>query len=224
MQPDRTALLVRLMRQRILVMDGAMGAKQAKKIVKILEQARKTGTPVVAMCDSNGARVGEGAAALEAYADVFAHMARLSGVVPMIAMVLGPCVGAAACADAVVGVAHHPLGVVGADEDEVETAHAVGDRGKLEAFLPDATVRTGRRVDGRPGVRTEEVHDERVTYENFHHGSSYLEHLDFIAACRRGTAPAVSLQDGLLSVVVGVAAHRSIDEGRAVTLAEVLAD
>ena len=82
--------------QDFAVMDGAMGAKQAKKIVKILEQARKTGTPVVAMCDSNGARVGEGAAALEAYADVFAHMARLSGVVPMIAMVLGPCVGAAA--------------------------------------------------------------------------------------------------------------------------------
>ena len=81
--------------QNFAVMDGAMGAKQAKKIVKILEQARKTGTPVVAMCDSNGARVGEGAAALEAYADVFAHMARLSGVVPMIAMVLGPCVAAA---------------------------------------------------------------------------------------------------------------------------------
>ena len=82
--------------QDFAVMDGAMGAKQAKKIVKVLELARKTGTPVVAMCDSNGARVGEGAAALEAYADVFAHMARLSGVVPMVTMVLGPCVGAAA--------------------------------------------------------------------------------------------------------------------------------
>lgn len=82
--------------QDFAVMDGAVGAQQASKIVKVLELARKTGTPVVAMCDSNGARVGEGAAALEAYADVFAHMARLSGVVPMIAMVLGPCVGAAA--------------------------------------------------------------------------------------------------------------------------------
>lgn len=82
--------------QDFTVMDGAMGAKQAQKIVKVLEQARRTGTPVVAMCDSNGARVGEGAAALEAYADVFAHMARLSGVTPMITMVLGPCVGAAA--------------------------------------------------------------------------------------------------------------------------------
>ena len=82
--------------QDFAVMNGAVGANQAKKIVKVLELDRKTGTPVVAMCDSNGARVGEGAAALEAYADIFAHMARLSGVVPMITMVLGPCVGAAA--------------------------------------------------------------------------------------------------------------------------------
>ena len=82
--------------QDFAVMDGAVGAKQAKKIVKVLELARKTGTPVVTLCDSNGARVGEGAAALEAYADIFAHMARLSGVVPMIAVVVGPCVGAAA--------------------------------------------------------------------------------------------------------------------------------
>ena len=82
--------------QDFAVMDGAVGSKQAKKIVKVLELARKTGTPVALMCDSNGARVGEGAAALEAYADIFAHMAHLSGVVPMITMVLGPCVGAAA--------------------------------------------------------------------------------------------------------------------------------
>ena len=82
--------------QDFAVMDGAVGAKQARKVVKILELARKTGTPVVFMCDSNGARVGEGAAALEAYTDIFAHMARLSGVVPMITMVLGPCIGAAA--------------------------------------------------------------------------------------------------------------------------------
>ncbi len=100
---------------------------------------------------------------------------------------------------------------------------AVGVTGKLEAFLPDSTLRTGLRTDGRPGVRTETVHDDRVRYEGFHHGSSYLEHLDFIAACRAGSAPGVSLQDGLLSVAVGVAAHRSIDEGRAVTLDEVLA-
>ena len=82
--------------QDFAVMNGAVGVKQGQKIVKVLELARKTGTPVVFVCDSNGARVGEGAAALEAYADIFAHMARLSGVVPMITVVAGPCIGAAA--------------------------------------------------------------------------------------------------------------------------------
>jgi predicted dehydrogenase len=99
---------------------------------------------------------------------------------------------------------------------------AVGDLGKVEAFLPSSTLRTGTRATGRLGVETEEVHDPRVRYEGFHHGSSYLEHLDFVAACRSGSAPGVSLEDGLLSVAVGVAAHRSIDEGRAVALDEVL--
>ena len=39
--------------QDFAVMDGAMGAKQAKKIVKILEQARKTGAdlPLTALVD-----------------------------------------------------------------------------------------------------------------------------------------------------------------------------
>jgi len=100
----------------------------------------------------------------------------------------------------------------------------VGDRGKVEAFLPSSTFRSGERERGRPGVHSEEVHDDRVAYEGFHHGSSYLEHLDFLAAVRSGGAPAVGLADGLLSVAVGVAAHRSIDEGRAVLVDEVLAD
>lgn len=58
-----------------------------------------------------------------------------------------------------------------------------------------------------------------------HHGSSYLEHMDFMTAVTRppaGRAPAVTLQEGLLSVAVGVAAQRSIELGRAVTMQEVL--
>ena len=105
-----------------------------------------------------------------------------------------------------------------------EELSVVGDRGKVEAFLPSSEVRIGARDAGRAGVVSEIVHDERVAYEGFHHGSSYLEHLDFLAAIRRGAAPDVGPAEGLLSVAVGVAAHRSIDEGRAVDLAEVLAD
>ena len=103
-----------------------------------------------------------------------------------------------------------------------EELAVVGDLGKLEAFLPESTVRFGRRAEGPAGVVTETVHDPRVRHEGFHHGSSYLEHLDFLAAIRGDTRPAVGLDDGLWSVAVGVAAHRSIDEGRPVELLEVL--
>jgi len=85
-------------------------------------------------------------------------------------------------------------------------------------------VRVGERRRGRPGVRSEIVADERVAYEGFHHGSSYLEHLDLLGAVRDGRSAGVGLDDGLMSVAVGVAAHRSIDEGRVVFLDEVLSE
>jgi predicted dehydrogenase len=105
-----------------------------------------------------------------------------------------------------------------------EELSVVGPLGKVEAFLPSCEVRLGRRAEGRAGVRSQVVHDERVAYEGFHHGSSYLEHLDLIDAIRRDAAPAVDLQAGLLSVAMGVAAHRSIDTGLPVLVDDVLSD
>lgn len=63
-------------------------------------------------------------------------------------------------------------------------------------------------------------------YDGLHHGSSYLEHLNFLSAIRaKGIkAPAVDLQDGLISVAIGVAAQLSIEKGRFVTIDEVLGE
>ena len=87
---------VYLFAQDFTVHGGAMGVAQAKKICKVLDLAQKTGAPVIALCDSAGVRIDEGAAAMNAYASIYARMAKLSGVVPMIAVVLGPVVGGAA--------------------------------------------------------------------------------------------------------------------------------
>ena len=104
----------------------------------------------------------------------------------------------------------------------LEEVLAVGDEGKVEAFLPSQEIRVGRREDGWLAARSEIVTDEEVAYEGYHHGSSYLEHVDFLAALRSGSDPVVSLEEGLLSVALGVAAHQSIDEARPVNVAEVL--
>lgn len=87
---------VYLFAQDFTIHGGAMGRLQAAKIVKLLDMALKTGAPVLALCDSAGVRLDEGAAAMGAYADIYQRMARLSGVCPMIAVVLGPCAGGAA--------------------------------------------------------------------------------------------------------------------------------
>lgn len=87
---------VYLFAQDFTVHGGAMGEMQAKKICKVLDLAQKTGAPVIALCDSAGVRVDEGAAAMNAYAAIYAKMAKLSGVCPMVALVMGPVVGGAA--------------------------------------------------------------------------------------------------------------------------------
>ena len=104
-----------------------------------------------------------------------------------------------------------------------EELSVVGDDGKVEAFLPSGILRTGRRSGGWPGVTEEVVVDGRVAHEGFHHGSSYLEHLAFLDAVRNDGTAAVSLEDGLVCVALGVAAQRSIEERRSVGVDEVLA-
>jgi myo-inositol 2-dehydrogenase / D-chiro-inositol 1-dehydrogenase len=97
----------------------------------------------------------------------------------------------------------------------------VGSSGKVEALIPEGVVRIGRRSDGLGSFSEQQVTDERVQYAGFHHGSSYLEHLDFIRAIRSGTRPLVTVEEGMWSVAVGAAAHRSIDERRPVNVAEM---
>lgn len=87
---------VYLFAQDFTVHGGAMGKLQAQKINKTLDMALKTGAPVIALCDSAGVRIDEGAEAMNAYAEIYRNMARLSGVCPMVAVVLGPCIGGAA--------------------------------------------------------------------------------------------------------------------------------
>ena len=85
---------------------GAVGKAQAAKIRKVYELAAQNGAPVVAVYDSDGAKLGEGIDAMDAVADILMAANELSGVVPQIAVVAGGCVGSsalmAAAADVVI--------------------------------------------------------------------------------------------------------------------------
>jgi acetyl-CoA carboxylase carboxyltransferase component len=83
------------------VFGGALGEAHAEKIVKIMETAKKAGVPVVGLNDSGGARIQEGVMSLGGYGEVFFRNVTLSGVVPQLSVVLGPCAGGAVYSPAI---------------------------------------------------------------------------------------------------------------------------
>lgn len=82
--------------QDIAINSGAMSEASAAKLKKLYEAALKNGCPVVSVFDSKGGDVAEGQKMLNAYGEIAALSAKLSGVVPQIAVVSGICAGAAA--------------------------------------------------------------------------------------------------------------------------------
>lgn len=70
-----------------------MGEMHGKKIVKIYELAMKTGAPVIGLIDSTGVRLEEATDALAAFGEIYAVMAKASGVIPQITAVMGNCGG-----------------------------------------------------------------------------------------------------------------------------------
>jgi methylmalonyl-CoA carboxyltransferase large subunit len=82
--------------QDFTVMGGSVGENHAEKIVEVMQKALKDGAPYIAINDSGGARIQEGVQALRGYGHIFYHNTLLSGVVPQIAIIAGPCAGGAA--------------------------------------------------------------------------------------------------------------------------------
>jgi myo-inositol 2-dehydrogenase / D-chiro-inositol 1-dehydrogenase len=121
-------------------------------------------------------------------------------------------------------------------ENSTDNEHivVVGDEGKLESLLPSLTLRHGRREDwgrrtawGQPsgtgkGVNVRRVWDTNIKYAGHHFGASYIEHQRFAAAIREGRPAEIPLAEGLRAVAMGLAAHKSIDEGRVVEFADVM--
>ena len=82
--------------QDISVCYGAMGKMQAKKIKRVFDLAVENVIPLEGIYDSNGGQVSEGIEVLEAYSELISSAAKLSGVVPMISVISGTCIGSSA--------------------------------------------------------------------------------------------------------------------------------
>lgn len=103
----------------------------------------------------------------------------------------------------------------------------VGDLGKVEALVTEGVVRTGLRANGWFQCEEERIgHGDvpaSVLQHGAHHGSSWRQHMAMQSAIRKGAPATVTTHDGLMSVAMGEAAHRSIMLGRPVLMNEILA-
>src|SRR5215470_8085232 len=88
--------LVHLASQDFTVLGGSAGEVHSLKVADVMELALKTGSPFVFLNDSGGARVQEGIDSLSGYGQVFHTNVMLSGVVPQVSVICGPCAGGAA--------------------------------------------------------------------------------------------------------------------------------
>ncbi|HUH06641.1 MAG TPA: acyl-CoA carboxylase subunit beta [Egibacteraceae bacterium] len=86
---------VSLFSQDPTALGGSLGEMHALKITRMLDHAMRARTPVVGLLDSGGARIQEGVAALDGYGEIFRRNVAMSGRVPQISVVLGPCAGGA---------------------------------------------------------------------------------------------------------------------------------
>ena len=74
---------------------GSLGETVADKICKVIDLAMDTGTPIIGLKDSGGARIQEGVVALNGYGRIFERNVQASGVIPQISVIMGPCAGGA---------------------------------------------------------------------------------------------------------------------------------
>lgn len=90
-----------LFSQDFTVLGGSLGEVFAEKICKVMDLAVNTGSPMIGINDSGGARIQEGVVSLGGYAEIFWRNVQASGVVPQLSLVAGPCAGGAVYSPAI---------------------------------------------------------------------------------------------------------------------------
>lgn len=78
------------------VFGGSISKVHALKITRIMDQAMLTGSPIIGLNESGGARIQEGIDSLAGAGEIFKRNIMASGVVPQISVMLGACAGGSA--------------------------------------------------------------------------------------------------------------------------------
>ncbi len=87
--------------QDFTVGGGSLGEYHAKRITHVMDKALEAGAPFISINDSGGARIEEGLDGLLGYSEIFKRNTWASGVIPQIAVIMGPCAGGACYSPAI---------------------------------------------------------------------------------------------------------------------------
>lgn len=200
---------------------GAFNRRHCRILLKLYSLAEKTGNPIIGIFDSNGVALQEGFEAFNAYGDVVKASARLSGVVPQVALIAGACIGTAAMiahlADCVIALKDSDYYLSAPDQTDIsvqaqqgavdflcsDMAAAVETAGKFLGYLPS------NNLSPVPSFETETAGADGSALSALLDADSMLE-------MKAGYAPEVTATFGTLAgKTVGVLAFN----GDAVTVA-----
>jgi acetyl-CoA carboxylase carboxyltransferase component len=135
---------------------GALGEAHAEKIHKVMDLAERAGAPLVSLNDGGGARIQEGVSALAGFGGIFRRNAQLSGVIPQISVILGPCAGGAAYSPAL-----------------TDFVFMVRDTAQMFITGPDVVAAvTGEQIDHN-GLGGADVHGHRSGVAAFVHDDEH---------------------------------------------------
>lgn len=149
-----------LVAQNSTQLGGSLGKAGAEKICKCIDKALRAQAPLVSVIDSNGARVGEGTAVMEAYASIISAATAIAGTIPHICIVKGNAVGlqASFCAladfviampEAVYSVAT-PMCLASKENDMKKPCEILGAKNLLKSgsvhFAPESVEKCGELV------------------------------------------------------------------------------
>jgi acetyl-CoA carboxylase carboxyltransferase component len=137
------------------VLGGSIAEMHVEKILRLYEMALRSGAPVIALLDSAGLRISEGAGALDAYGRLYRTMAQAKGIIPQIAGAFGPCGGGcafiAALCDFLYTADDAAIFVHPKDARREENGQCL-TKGKSPAYPAGEQLRHGSGT-GRAGVR-----------------------------------------------------------------------
>lgn len=150
------------------VKGGAINKINSKKICNIMDMAGKMGAPLVQIYDSIGTEISEYLNILTCYGDMINKNAKLSGVIPQIAIVCGPCTGllalSAAMSDFIVMVNGQAEVYISEQEDII----------KNEGKYVDEGIYDNKKYYGNIGNAQIVVQDEKEGIDTVRKLLSYL--------------------------------------------------